>query len=394
MSSSSLPIPGFSNPELSPEYLFAQPHYIRPVLYMDRRVITSRYEELAKAIPGADVHYAMKCNPDKLVLEHVKNLGGKFEIASYAELDKLQKIGVNPADVLYSNPVKSLNDIRSAYKAGVRCFAFQSEDELTKFEATQHDGDKINVYLRLATSAGKSTVASESKFGQSIMNDDGKLQALKLMKLARSFNLVPYGLAFHVGSQMEDPKAWTNPLKNVGLLMKILQQNDIHLSMLDIGGGFPAYHAVGLPPLSEFGKVIMRELAELPYRPDRLVLEPGRALVSDAGVIVTEVYGKAFRDNRWWIYLSIGAFNGLMESLETRTELQFPMADSCHSKQQYQYIVSGPSCDGQDTITSSQSLSADIAFGDKIAIYTTGAYTTAYASRFNGFETPLIKYVA
>jgi ornithine decarboxylase len=390
MSNTTLPVAPLT-PALSPAQLFAQPRFTRPVLYIDRAVISAKYAEFKQALPQATVHYAMKCNPDQPVLQHVKNLGCSFEIASYNELVMLQKIGVNPAEVLYSNPVKSPRDIRRAYKAGLRCFAFQSEDELHKFAALKAPGIKVS--LRLTTPIGKSTVASEAKFGQPAGSPDEQQGALRLMELARELGLEPYGLAFHVGSQMEDPEAWTGSLRNVAALMQLLAANDIRIGMLDIGGGFPAYHNTAIAPLAAFGKAIRRELAKLPYQPAKIALEPGRALVSDAGAIVAEVYGKAQRSGQWWLYLSVGAFNGLMEALESGTELQYPMIDSRGSAEQTSYVVTGPSCDSQDTVSSSQSLSAGIATGDQVIIYTTGAYTTAYASHFNGFEPPKVIYV-
>jgi ornithine decarboxylase len=163
--------------------------------------------------------------------------------------------------------------------------------------------------------------------------------------------------------------------------------------MVDLGGGFPAYHSIDIPALSTFGAAITRELAKLPYPLKKIALEPGRALVSDAGALVAEVYGTALRSDQRWVYISVGAFNGLMEALETDTALQFPMIDERQSPEQVAYVVSGPSCDSQDTIAMRQPLSSDICEGDRVIIYTAGAYTTAYASHFNGFEPPHIVYV-
>jgi ornithine decarboxylase len=391
MPHTTLPINLSASSPLRPALLFAQPKATRPLVYIDLQAVSAQYTAFQRALPGVAVHYAMKCNPGKPLLQHIASLGGHFEIASYNELKKLRSIGVPAADVLYSNPVKSPRDIRLAYRAGLRCFAFQSEDELDKFAALKKDD--INVYLRLSTPLGKSTVASEAKFGQPASSPEDQQHVLRLMQMAQERDLNPYGLAFHVGSQMEDPEAWTESLRNVGSLMELLQQHGMTLTMLDIGGGFPAYHTTGIPSISAFGSAIMRELAKLPYQPQRIVIEPGRALVSNAGALVAEVYGKALRNGQWWLYLSVGAFNGLMEALESGTELQFPMTDSRDSDDKISYIVSGPSCDSQDTISMSQQLSADIQVGDRVIIYTTGAYSTAYASNFNGFETPQVTYL-
>jgi ornithine decarboxylase len=392
MTATQLPVMVSDNAPLSPQHLLSLPNYTRPVLYIDKSTIARRYAEFKQAFPQAAIHYAMKCNPERPVLEEVKRLGCNFEIASYNELTALLKIGVNPGEVLFSNPVKSRRDIEQTYAAGVRCFAFHSPEELEKLAAY---APGANVYLRLATPIGKSTVASEGKYGHRIDTDVGRQRAVAYMQAAVIHGLVPYGLAFHVGSQMEDPDAWTTPIYYAAALMRLLEQSsNIRLPMLDIGGGFPAYHNLGIPPLAVFGKTIATALAGLPYRPDQLVLEPGRGLVSDAGVLKAEVIAREQRGRTPWLYLSIGAFNGLMEALETNMKLRFPMTDSRNAKRLSAYTVSGPSCDSQDTITSEQQLSADLTPGDHVLIYTAGAYTTAYASRFNGFETPRVVYVS
>lgn len=393
MGTRALPVRVVVGSALSLERLSKLPRsaYAGPLLCIDRGIITKKYREFQRAFPGFEMHYAVKCNPHAGVIEHIKNLGGSFEIASFAELALLMQSGVSARDVLYSNPVKSADNIRRTYDAGVRCFAFQSEDELGKLAAI--GAPDINVYLRLSTPPGDSTVASEAKFGQRAGSDDEQRAAVSLLQRAARLGLKPYGLAFHVGSQMERAGAWDAPLQQVSWLLKLLQASGIHLTMLDLGGGFPAYHGTHIPPLRAFGKAINAAIAQLPYRPERIVLEPGRALVSDAGAMVAEVYGKAWRDGRWWLYLNVGAFNGFMEALETRTALQYPMADSRAAKRQVPYVIVGPSCDSQDTISSEQFLSEDLAAGDTVVIYTAGAYTTAYASRFNGFVPPTVLYV-
>lgn len=385
-----LPLPSTA-PALSPDNLFSKPRRHEPVLYIDQSAIAAKYKEFKDAFPTADIHYAMKCNPTKAILQQVKQLGGNFEIASYAELEALLEIDVDPALVLYSNPVKSSHDIQMAYKAGLRCFAFQSEDELHKL--AKIGASDIKVYVRLVAPAGVNTIASEGKFGQPAYTPEEQAEVIKLMTTAKSLGLEPYGIAFHVGSQMEDPHAWLEPLRIVAALMRALQQAGIRVSLLDIGGGFPAYHNLNIPPIKAFGTAINKALAELPYPVKKVALEPGRALVSDAGALVAEVYGVAERGGQHWVYISVGAFNGLMEALESNTALRFPMVDERQSAKEIPYIVSGPSCDSQDTVAIDQMLSADLREGDRIIIYTAGAYSTAYASRFNGFPPPVVEII-
>jgi len=205
---------------------------------------------------------------------------------------------------------------------------------------------------------------------------------------------VPYGLAFHVGSQMLEPSPWTRAIAASAAVLRELARHDVRLTMLDMGGGFPARYATPVPPITAYAQCIDAALAaEMPY-PVALAIEPSRALVAEAGVLVATVIGVAERHGRRWVHLDVGAFNGLMEALETANQLRFPVADGRAEARTVPVHLTGPTCDSQDTILFDVPLSAGIAVGDTVTIGTTGAYTTAYASRFNDFDIPSIVYRA
>jgi ornithine decarboxylase len=374
------------------DQLVLRPKEDQPVLLMDRGTVGHRLEELNFALPDVTMHYAMKCNSDKALLEYIRDIGGSFEVASFAELQQLIDIGVNPVDVLYSNPVKDVANIQKAYAAGLRRFAFQGINELYKLK--EH-APGASVYFRAAT-GGSSTVASEGKFGQDMQTAEQREEIALLMKMAVQMGLKAYGIGFHVGSQMETPDAWDAALRQVGELMRTLEHYDIKIEMLDIGGGYPAYeHNYGISKLAEFGKVITLGIERyLPYIPEYLAAEPGRALVSDAGVMIAEVIGVEQRNGEWWVYTNVGAFNGsMMEALETSNKLGFGMQDSKRSRIKRTANVTGPSCDSQDTISYGQRLSANLRIGDRVFIRPAGAYTTSYdGSDFNGFKGAKIQY--
>jgi ornithine decarboxylase len=354
-----------------------------PVLVMDLSAVTAAYRALTRALPGIDLYYALKCNGVRPVLATLRETGCGFEIASATELDELLAIGVDPADVLYSNPVKPLRHIAQAYATGVRQFAFDSVDELAKL-AVAAPGSLVS--LRLAAHGMDSDVPSEGKFGV----DPGT--AVALLQAARHVGLVPNGIAFHVGSQMMRPHAWRAPLRAVGDIMDKLAAVDIFLELVNVGGGFPARYDTPPPPLAEYGAVIAEGLAALPY-PVRVAAEPGRALVAEAGTLVATVIGTATRSGRRWIHLDVGAFNGLMESLETGNRLRFPVRDSRHSPIRELCHLTGPTCDSQDTILFDVPLSVGLSTGDQVYVGCAGAYTTVYASTFNGFAVPEIRCV-
>lgn len=351
-----------------------------PALVMDLSIVEAAYRRFTTAMPSIAVHYAMKCNPHPGVLATLRSLGCRFEIASASELDPLLALGVDPASVLYSNPIKPGAHIRQAYAGGVRCFAFDSLDEAGKLAALAPGSNAI---VRLAARGAPSGVPSEGKFG--VAPD----AAVRLLAEARALGLRPYGVAFHVGSQMLIPEAWQPPLAAVRRMMHQLADMGIFLDMVDLGGGFPARYDAAPPPLERYAAVIRHGLAALPY-PVRAVVEPGRAIAAEAGTLTATVIGTAFRDGKRWLHLDVGAFNGLMESLETGNRLRFPVCDSRGGGARDRFQLTGPTCDSQDTILFDVELSADLSTGDLVHIGTAGAYTTVYASTFNGFDVPSI----
>lgn len=353
--------------------------YPTPCLVFHTPALLATYHDIANHFSDIAVHYAMKCNPDRRILELLHKAGCRFEIASYPELEELLAIGVDASEVMFSNPVKIVEHIRDAWKAGVYRFSFDSTNEVDKL-ASEAPG--ASVLVRLRTKPANSTVPSEGKFGVD------SATALQLMKYAVSKGLKPYGVAFHVGSQMEDPETWNDALAETGELLRVLQNESIQVQMVDIGGGFPAQYEEPSLPLADFAETIRRAVAaHLPYKVE-LAMEPGRALVGPAGVMVASVIGLAQRGDTNWVHLDVGAFNGMMEALESLNTLRFPMRDSRQSTEQTVYSVTGPSCDSQDTILHNVALSADLKVGDRVYIYTAGAYTISYASRFNGFTIP------
>jgi ornithine decarboxylase len=327
------------------------------------------------------VHFATKCQPDPPLLRHLLSLGSRFEVASGAELTTLIELGVRPSEVLVSNPVKPWWHIRDAYAAGVTRFAADSDAELIKL-ARYAPG--AAVMIRLAVSPAASDVPSEGKFG---VEPD---EAVRLLLAAVDAGLQPWGLTFHVGSQMTDPRAWTAPIHEVAMIMERLAPLGVRLAALDIGGGFPADYGHPVPPIEDYGVIISAALARLPYAVEVLA-EPGRGLVADAGRLETTVIGVAERRGRRWVHLDVGAFNGGMEALETDRQLVLPMSDHRGGPTD-DWVVTGPSCDSQDTLRDHAPLSALLQIGDRVTLHTAGAYTTAYASPFNGFPIPTIRY--
>ncbi|BEP15951.1 type III PLP-dependent enzyme [Acidothermaceae bacterium B102] len=352
-----------------------------PYLELDVDRVAAQLRRMRLALPAVAVHYAVKCNPEPAVLARLAAEGCGFEIASTAELRELVLLGVDPAGLLYSNPVKPVGHIAEAHQDGVRRFAADSYDELAKLARYAPGAE---VYLRLDVSNDGSVVPLAGKYGCTAS------EAVSLLRQCGGLGLVPYGLTFHVGSQALDVRAWTRSIAACAEIMRTLAGEGIQLQMLDLGGGFPVSYDLAVPDIAEIGRAITAATLLLPYEV-ALTAEPGRYLTAEAGTMVATVIGRARRRGTEWVHLDVGAFGGLMEALETNRGLHYPV--SClHGHSGAPTLapmsVTGPTCDSEDTVLIDAPVCADLVTGDLVRIACTGAYTTAYASEFNGFDMP------
>jgi ornithine decarboxylase len=358
-----------------------------PFLVCDLDAIGRRYEDLTDLLPGVAVFFAMKSNSSGAVLRRMHDLGGSFEVASVTEMRMAQAAGATPADLLYSNPVKPSEHIAEAAAAGLYRFAFDSEAELRKIAA---HAPGSAVYARLRVEDHTSLFPLSRKFGASAG------AAGDLLLLAAELGLVPYGVTFHVGSQCTNPMAWERAIEQCGVVMRRLLRAGLRLQMLNIGGGLPARYTTPVPDLSLVAAVIGDALDRLPYRPRMLAAEPGRYLVAESGVLAATVIGADERDGERWVYLDVGGYNGMMEAVQTGGRWHFPLLTSRPDHFQAAMVptvVTGPSCDSSDTLFYDVELPATLTVGDRVYIGTAGAYTSSYASSFNGFPPPQLFYV-
>lgn len=359
-----------------------------PYLVTDLDTVAQRHAAFTRALPGVRAFYAMKCNPSPEILTTLAAQGASFEIASLGELRILQRIGVDPASVLYSNPVKPPAHIAEAYRAGLWRFSFDSPNELAKI--AEH-APGAAVYLRLRVDDKASVFPLSRKFGADV--DD----AFDLMMLARRLGLRPYGITFHVGSQCGNPAAWRQAIGDAGALMTELRAEGIEIGMLDIGGGFPARYVKDVPAIETIGSFVMPALDELlPYRPELLAAEPGRHLVAEAGVMAVSVIGRERRGDENWLFVDVGAYHGMMETLQTANGWDYPLWTSVRDHADVPHLpftVTGPTCDSSDTMFIGVSLPATLDVGDTLYIGSAGAYTLSYASAFNGFDPPMPLFV-
>jgi ornithine decarboxylase len=348
------------------------------VLEMRAASILAALDEFRNAFPQVRPFYATKCNNDPGVLRVLQRAGSRFEVASIEEIKILRALGVRGQDLIFSNPVRAREQTGQAAQAGVYRFAVDSQEELHR---VAEEAPGSCVYARLATGGAASVVPSEGKFGVDVRG------AIDLLVRARDLGLVPYGITFHIGSQSLRPAALEAPLADVYSVLSRLVSAGIRLQMVDIGGGFPASYDRPVPALAVFGRAAAAGIAQLPY-PVEVFAEPGRCIVAVAGTFRCRVIGVAQRPSGHWIHTDLGVFNGMMEVLESGGGLRYPIWDNRGSANRRRFHVTGPTCDGQDTYARDVPLSADLREGDELLIGSAGAYTTVYASRFNGFARP------
>jgi len=351
-----------------------------PYLLCDLSVIDRKVARLRAALPGVVPYYAMKANPDPRVLEHVKALGVRFEIASIHELDRLEALGVDPSGVIFSNPIKPDWAIASAWGRGVPTMVVDDLDEVEKVAKVSSD---IRLCLRLETVNTGSDWPLTGKFGATVS------EAMEIIDHCASAGLNLIGLTFHVGSQCRNLDNWHAGIENAKLLIERMRAAGLTPNLLNLGGGFPIQHTRPMPTIEEIGATVRKSLAGL-GEDFTVMAEPGRYLVGDSCWMVTRVVGTATRKGRRWIYLDVGAFTGLAETLEyfdyelktERTGRAIPVT------------VAGPTCDTADLLFQEKELPEDLQAGDFVYIPNAGAYTLAYASTFNGFPLPRMEMLA
>jgi len=366
---------------------FADQHET-PFVVIDTETISKAYDDLRGSFEFAKIYYAVKANPAVEIIDLLKDKGSSFDIASIYELDKVMSRGVGPERISYGNTIKKSKDIRYFFEKGVRLFATDSEADLRNI-AKAAPGSKV--YVRILTEG--STTADwplSRKFGcQTDM-------AMDLLILARQLGLEPYGISFHVGSQQRDISVWDAAIAKVKVIFERLKEEDgIVLKMINMGGGFPANYIAKTNDLETYAAEIIRFLKEdfgdeLP----EIILEPGRSLIANAGILVSEVVlvsRKSRTAVERWVYADVGKFSGLIETMDEA--IKFPIWTEKKGEME-EVVIAGPTCDSADIMyeNSRYGLPLNLAAGDRLYWLSTGAYTTSYSAvEFNGFP-PLKAY--
>ena len=358
-----------------------------PCLVLDVDRVAANFGRLRQAMPLARIYYAVKANPAAPILDRLVGLGSYFDAASFQEVSMCLAAGADPDAISYGNTIKRERDIVAAYAAGVRMYAFDSEMELEKL-ARSAPGSRV--YCRILVGNDGAEWPLSRKFGCEVE------MARALMIRATELGLDAFGLSFHVGSQQTKTAAYEAAIAKVAMLFTDLSEAGVKVRMVNLGGGYPVRYKAEVPEIDDFGSAIMGAMVEhFGNAIPEIVIEPGRFLVADAGVVSAEVVlvsRKAENDPVRWVYLDIGRFGGLAET--EGESIKYAFKTPHDGSAEGPVTIAGPTCDSTDTLyeKSNYRLPMALTAGDRVELLATGAYVTTYASqKFNGFE-PLAEY--
>ncbi len=330
----------------------------------------------------------MKANPAPEVLKLLADMGSSFDTASVAEVEMALAAGATPDRISFGNTIKKERDIARAYQLGVALFAVDSDEEVEKV-ARAAPGAKV--FCRILTDGAGAEWPLSRKFGCE------PSMAVDVLMHAHALGLEAYGISFHVGSQQTRLEAWDSAVAESKAIFDAMQLRGVTLKMVNLGGGFPTKYLKPVPGTGAYANAIHDSLAKhfgnaLP----ETIIEPGRGMVGNAGVVKAEVVlisKKHANDNHRWVYLDIGKFGGLAETMDEA--IRYPLVTSKDADGKGPCVIAGPTCDSADVLyeKTPYDLPLTLTVGDEVLIEATGAYTTTYAAvAFNGFA-PLKAYI-
>ena len=359
-----------------------------PCVVVDLDVVRSNYEAFARSLPDTSVFYAVKANPAPEILSLLAELGSSFDCASVGEIEMALAAGASADRISYGNTIKKERDIARAFELGVRLYAVDCEAEVEKIVRA---APGVRVFCRILCDGAGAEWPLSRKFGCA------PEMAPDVLEAAHRGGLTAYGVSFHVGSQQANLGAWDSALATAAGVFRECATRGIPLKMVNMGGGFPARYLKDVPGVPAYGNAIFQALTDhfgnnLP----QTIIEPGRGMVGDAGLIEAEVVlisRKSADDAVRWVYLDIGKFHGLAETMDEA--IRYPIRTPKDGDATAPCVLAGPTCDSVDVLyeKTPYELPVSLSIGDKVLIESCGAYTTTYSTvGFNGFAA-LASYV-
>ncbi|AEC21394.1 diaminopimelate decarboxylase [Pusillimonas sp. T7-7] len=358
--------------------------YGTPLYVYSRQALHDAWEAYRIASEGRDVLvcYGMKANSNLAVLNEFKNLGTGFDIVSGGELARVLAVGADPAKVVFSGVGKQVWEMQAALEAGVKCFNVESEAELTRLAQVAQDMGKVApVSLRVnpdvdaQTHPYISTGLKENKFGIAI---EKAIEVYQRAATLPSLSIV--GVDCHIGSQITEVSPYLDALDKLIVLIQTLASHNIHLKHLDLGGGIGIRYTDEQPLTpSDLLDKVFQTLGRHQLDHLQIVLEPGRSLVGNAGVLLTQVEYLKHSEAK-----NFAIVDAAMNDLVRPT-----LYDAWHSVEAVKprqqgdtlYDIVGPICESGDWLARDRKLT--LQQGDLLAIMSAGAYAFTMASQYN-----------
>lgn len=357
-----------------------------PLYVYSEQTIIDRWLRFADAWPAPHrICYAVKANSHIAILQLMARLGAGFDIVSQGELERVLAAGAEPATVVFSGVAKSAEEIRRALSVGIGCFNVESQQELQRIEAIASDMGKVaNVSIRInpnvdaGTHPYISTGLKTNKFGI-----DYELADAVFDYAAQSSTLNLQGIDCHIGSQITEPAPFLDAAKRMFAWVDKLAKRGIAISHLDLGGGFGVpYHDEAAFPTAEYLQGLLGLAKDYPQL--TLMLEPGRSLVAEAGVLLTRVeYVKHSTEKRFAI-VDAGMNDLLRPALYQAYHAILPEREEQQLGQVMDIV--GPVCETGDFLAHARHLA--VAPGDLIAVANAGAYGMSMSSNYNSRRRP------
>lgn len=347
-----------------------------PLMLIQADILEKQYRAFRKALPEVAPYYAIKANPYPGIIKKFVELGAGFDVASANEMNSVLELGASPEKIIFANTIKSNEDIKAAYKKKVKMMTFDNEPELYKI-AKYSPGAKVLIRIKVANIG--SIVELSLKFGAD------PEQSISLLKKARSMGLKPVGLSFHVGSQCTNVENYLLALEVASAIFNEAKQAGLFLTVLDIGGGFPIKHFERDSHFTfeRMATQIRKKLKRLFDKDVKFIAEPGRYLAGPSGILITQVIGRTFRNNKNYYYLNDGIYGDFSGIVFDHCKYEFK---TLKRGQKFLSTLAGPTCDSFDTISLSEDL-PELDMGNVIYVKNIGAYSSASAvPNFNGFK--------
>jgi ornithine decarboxylase len=348
-----------------------------PLLVLDPARLAERYQLLRQALPDVRPYYAVKALSHPAALAAIRDEGGCFDVASPQEAAWVAGLGVAPQRCIYTHPVKKPADIAAAVRTGIRTFVFDCEGELDKFAGFE---ERVELLLRLRYRNPQALIDLSYKFGA----EPG--DAVDLLRAAQRRGLRVSGLSFHPGSQLRTVQPLVLDIQNAAMLIECLADVDLHLDVLDIGGGLPVPYDTAVPHLDGFAAAIAEELRPLTRRGIQVISEPGRFLAAPSMLAVAAVVGVTQRGGVPWYYLDdgvYGSFSNVLSDHVHPTVHAYRAVTGEDDRDAVPSVLAGPTCDSTDVITTA-ALLPPLEIGDLVLAPNMGAYTAVTACEFNG----------